>query len=346
MLYCCIVNMPAIATQPAPMHRKPGETLMRKLLLLSVLSFVPALGFTEPLRVFASVVPIQTFVEKIGGQHVDARIMVRPGFNPHTYDPTPQQIGALAGTALYVRTGVPFEKAWMERIRSANPGMQVFDARDGIALRVLEAHSHDEPGHDAEHHEESGHDPAHGTEAAHDDHDEHEAHAAEHNHDHEQDPHVWTSPPLVRHMVDRIRDKLAELDPAHAADFGRNHDAFVAELEALDRELHALLDPLPNRRFMVFHPAWGYFADTYGLTQVPIEREGKEPGARALAALIDQAKADKIRVVFVQPQFDKRQARQVAQAIGGAVISVDPLAADYLDNLRRVGREFAKALQP
>ena len=319
---------------------------MRKLLLLLTLSLVPAFGFAEPLRVFASVVPIQTFVKEIGGQHVDARAMVRPGFNPHTYDPTPQQITALADSVLYVRTGVPFEKAWMERIRSANPGMPVLDVRDGITLRALEAHSHDEPGHDAEHHEESGHDDARGTEAAHDDHDERDAHAAEHDHGHEQDPHVWTSPPLVRHMVGLIRDTLSELAPVHAAEFARNHDAFVAELESLDHELHALLGPLPNRKFMVFHPAWGYFADTYGLTQVPIEREGKEPGARALAALIEQAKQEKIKVVFVQPQFDKRQARQVAQAIGGGVIAVDPLAADYVDNLRRVGREFAQALQP
>jgi zinc transport system substrate-binding protein len=242
------------------------------------------------------VVPIQTFVQKIGGEHVDARAMVRPGYNPRTYNPTPQQISALAGAVLYVRTGVPFEKAWMERIRSANTKMLVLDARDDIDLR-------------------------------------------------EQDPHVWVSPPLVRHMVGRIRDKLAELDPAHAAVFARNHDAFVAELDALDAELHALLDPLPNRKFMVFHPAWGYFADSYGLTQVSIEREGKEPSARGLAALIDQAKQEKIKVVFVQPQFDKRQARQVAQAIDGVVVSVDPLAPDYVDNLRRVGQQFAQALE-
>ncbi len=232
----------------------------------------------------------------------------------------------------------------MERIRSANPVMQVLDAREGISLRELEAHSHDEPGHDAEHPAEQDHGHARAADVPHDDHDEQDAYNAEQ--DHEQDPHVWASPLLVRHMVGLIRDKLAELDPAHAADFARNHDAFVAELEALDRELHTLLDPLPNRRFMVFHPAWGYFADTYGLIQVPIEREGKEPGARALVALIEQAKRDNIRVVFVQPQFDKRQARQVAQAIGGVVIAVDPLAADYVENLRRVGREFARALQP
>jgi zinc transport system substrate-binding protein len=287
---------------------------MWKLLLLLLL--VPAAAFAEPLRVFASVVPIQTFVEKIGGDHVDARAMVRPGFNPKTYDPTPQQIAALTDAVLYVRTGVPFEEAWMERIRSANPGMEVVDAREGIILLELDAHSDDEHGRGAAHHAD------------------------------EQDPHVWTSPPLVRHMVGVVRDKLSELDPGHAAELAHNHDAFVAELDALDRDLHALLDPLPNRRFLVFHPAWGYFADTYGLTQVPIEREGKEPGARSLAALIDQAKEDGIKVVFVQPQFDKSHARQVAKAIGGVVVAVDPLAADYVANLRRVGRELARALQP
>ena len=306
---------------------------MRKLLLLLLISLAPAVSVAEPLRVFASVLPIKTFVEQVGGEHVDARAMVRPGFNPHIYDPTPQQISALAGAALYVRTGVPFEQAWMTRIRSANPKMQVLDARDGISLRVLEAHDHHDH-HDHHEHGHGHHKPSHKS-GHHDD-----------AHTDEKDPHVWTSPVLVRHMAGLIRDKLTELTPQHAADFARNHDAFVAQLDILDRELHELLDPLPNRKFMVFHPAWGYFADAYGLIQVPIENEGKKPGARALAALIDQAKHDGIKVVFVQPQFDKRQAHQVANAIGGAVIAVDPLASDYVDNLRRVGHEFAKALNP
>ncbi|WP_338053468.1 metal ABC transporter solute-binding protein, Zn/Mn family [Rhabdochromatium marinum] len=297
------------------------------LLLPLLLVMLPTLGFAEPLRVFASVVPVQTFIQTIGGDQVDARVMVRPGFNPATYEPTPQQIAALAEAELYVRIGVPFEQAWMERIRSANPKMQVIDAREGIALRQLEAHTHDEHAHDDHQHDEHEHE--------HDGHDEHE-----------QDPHVWTSPPLVIQIAGVIRETLTELDPAHAEEFTRNHAAFVAELQALDQELHAQLDPLPNRKFMVFHPAWGYFADTYGLTQVPIEREGKEPGARALAALIEQAKEDGIRVIFVQPQFDQRQAREVAQNINGAVIAVDPLAVDYVGNLRRVGREFAQALAP
>jgi zinc transport system substrate-binding protein len=331
---------------------------MRKSLLLFLL--IPGLGSAEPLRVFASVVPIQTFIAKIGGEHVDARAMVRPGYNPHTYDPTPQQISALSDAVLYVRTGVPFELAWMDRISSANTRMQLLDAREGIDLREMQAHDHDEHGHETGHHgesghndehEEHGHETRHDAEMAHDQdnhvkhtgHDKHEEHE-EHHHGHEQDPHVWVSPPLVKHMIGRILDKLTELAPDHAKDFARNHDELSAELDALDAELHKLLDPLPNRKFMVFHPAWGYFADSYGLTQVSIEREGKEPGARGLAALIEQAQQEKIKVVFVQPQFDKRQARQVAKSIGGIVVAVDPLAADYANNLRRVGQQFAQAL--
>jgi zinc transport system substrate-binding protein len=312
---------------------------MHKLLLLLLFLAVPAVGSAEPLRVFASVLPIQTFVAKIGGEHVDAHAMVRPGYNPHTYVPTPQQISALAGAVLYVRAGVPFENAWMERIRSANPDMEVLDARDGIALREMEAHRREEEGHA----QARGADVQRGN---HEDHQVHDARVVDRSQDHEQDPHVWTSPRLVKQMVGVVRDKLSELDPAHAAEFARNHEAFVAELDALDRDLHALLEPLPNRRFMVFHPAWGYFADSYGLTQVPIEREGKEPGARSLAALIDQAKREEIQVVFVQPQFDKRSATQVAQAIDGLVVAVDPLASDYVGNLRRVGHELARVLAP
>lgn len=291
--------------------------------LLLILSILSATAQAEPLRVFASVLPIKTFVEKVGGEHVDARSMVRPGYSPHTYEPTPQQIAALAETRLYVRSGLPFEEAWMPRIRSANPAMDVLDARSGMTLRTIEAHDH-------------------GDEArGHDQHDHGHAHAAD-----EPDPHLWTSPSLAIRIAERIRDRLSALDPANAADYARNYRAFAAELEALDSEIHALLDPLEHRRFMVFHPAWGYFADNYGLTQVPIEREGKEPGARALAALIEQARREGVRVVFVQPQFDTRLATRIADAIGGGVVAVDPLAADYVENLRNVAQQFAEALKP
>jgi len=309
------------------------------LFLFLVSTLGPAVGQTELLRVFTSVVPIRTFVEKIGGEHVDARAMVRPGYNPHTYDPTPQQIAALSEAVLYISTGVPFEHTWMARIRSANPEMQVFDARSGIELHEMEVH---------EHHDEDEGDP-HGAshrEQGQDRDAEGHGHAADHAddaHHHESDPHVWTDPRLVKHMVGNIRARLAELDPAHAADFTRNHAAYVAELEALDRKLRALLEPLSNRRFMVFHPAWGYFARAYGLIQVPIEKAGKEPGPRALTDLVEQARREQVQVVFVQPQFSRKSATQVARAIGGRVVAIDPLAAGYAANLCKVARQIAGA---
>ena len=97
--------------------------------------------------------------------------------------------------------------------------------------------------------------------------------------------------------------------------------------------------------FLVVHPSWGYFADTYELIQVPIENEGKAPGARTLTTLIEQAKREKVKVIFVQPQFDKRTATQLASAIGAQVIAIDPLASDYADNLREVARRITAALQ-
>lgn len=297
---------------------------MKTTTILIWILLLPSTLVAEPLLVFVSVLPQKTFVEQVGGSHVEVRAMVRPGHDPHTYDPTPQQVAALAGAVLYVRTGVPFEDAWMTRIRSANPGMRVLDARQGIDLRAMEHHEHEG---EAEH---TGH-----------------GHAKEHDDGHSsQDPHVWTSPPLVKLMAGNIRETLIALDPSHEADYKRNYQAFAAELDALDQDIRNQLTGLKNRKFMVFHPAWGYFADTYDLTQVAIEHEGKQPGARALTGLIQQARRENIKAIFVQPQFDRKFAQQIAGATGGRVIVIDPLATDYADNLRQVTRQLAEVLQP
>ncbi|MBA1330785.1 ABC transporter substrate-binding protein, partial [Candidatus Endoriftia persephone str. Guaymas] len=135
----------------------------------------------------------------------------------------------------------------------------------------------------------------------------------------------------------------SRLAPQHQAKFEHNYQRFAQQLEQLDREIKQQLSGLRSRRFMVFHPAWGYFADAYGLTQIAIEQEGKEPGARALTALIEQARAKQVRVIFVQPQFNRKTAQRLAAAIGGRVEPIDPLAENYIDNLRRVARLIAEA---
>ncbi|AFL74453.1 metal ABC transporter solute-binding protein, Zn/Mn family [Thiocystis violascens] len=307
---------------------------MRKFLLCLWL-FMPLAQGSEPLRVFVSVLPQQTFVERIGGSHVVVESMVKPGFSPHTYEPTPSQIARLAGADLYVSIGVPFEDAWAERIRATNPRMRMLDAREGIPPRAMEAHDHDEG--DAE---DQGH--AHEeTETRRHDHEtvrSTSAHA-----DSEQDPHIWTSPILVKRMAVNLQQALADLDPTHASEYQENLAAFTADLDALDRDIRAELAGLTHRRFMVFHPAWGYFAEAYELEQIPIEKAGKEPGPRSLAALIDQARLASVRVIFVQPQFPLKSAEQVAKAIAGRVEVIDPLSPEYFENLRRVARVIAES---
>lgn len=299
----------------------------------------PVAGSEEgPLSVFATVVPLATFVERIGGDQVRVQPMVRAGQNPHTYDPTPRQVAALADADLYVRVGMSLEDAWLPRIRATNPRMQIVDARDGLPLRqtgpVQELDAPQAPGVSA----------GPGKEREDDEH-EHDPGGHEgHTHDPDaQDTHIWTSPSLAKSMGAGIRDALIRLRPGQAGAFKANYARFAADLDTLDAEIRARLAPVKQRRFMVFHPAWGYFADTYGLTQVAVEFQGKEPGARALAGLIDRARADDIRVVLVQPQMSPRSAEQIATAIGGRVESVDPLSADYFGTLRQLAELIAGA---
>lgn len=291
------------------------RTRTRILSFIALVCIPAALLGADRIQVFVTVLPQQTFVERVGGSQVRVEALVGAGSNPHAYEPTPGQIARLAEADVYFGIGLPMEAAWMKRIRAVNPELRVVDLSEGISRRRLEAHEHD--------------------------------HEAEHDHHHEsgteQDPHVWTSPPLVIGMAERIAGTLAELDPEQAAGYESRQADFVAELKALDADVRAELDSLKHRRFMVYHPSWGYFADTYGLTQIPIEFEGKEPGPRRLAALIDQARREDVRVILAQPQMSTKAAEQVAQEIGGRVEVVDTLSADYIGTIRHLTRVLTSA---
>ncbi len=265
----------------------------------------PAADRAPALEIVVSVAPLSTFVERVAGHRVAVQTLVRPGHNPHLYEPTPRQITALANADMFIRTGVPFEKAWIDRIRGVNPTMSILDVRQGMSPR-----------------QEPGHSDAH------------------------LDPHVWTSPPLAKQMAGHIRDALAALDPAYRESYDQGYAALAADLDALDRDIRTQLDTLKNRRFMVYHPAWGYLADTYGLTQIPVEHEGKEPGPKRIKELIDAARRDGTKLIIVQPQFTSKTAATIAQAIGGRIATADPLAIDYTANIRRVIRLIVEANAP
>lgn len=268
---------------------------------------------SAPIPVFVSVLPQKYFVERIGGERVQVSVMVGPGQSPATYEPTPRQMVRLADARVYFRLGVPFEDVWMDRLAAANPDMLIVNCRAGIPLRTINSIDGS---------------PVNGTKVQ-----------------EQKDPHFWTSPPLAQITAVHIKDALVDLDPAHREQFELNYAQLVEDLETLDRQIRAVLADIAKPKFMVFHPSWGYFADTYGLEQIAIEREGKEPSAKSLANAIDQASADGIKIIFVQEQFSDRTAQAVAYAMGAHVIQVDPLAEDYLKNMRFVANAFADAMR-
>lgn len=159
----------------------------------------------------------------------------------------------------------------------------------------------------------------------------------------EGDPHVWLAPHNVEQMAIQVEAALQKLLPQHRDELAANLAAFRRDIDGLDRQIHDLLADRKGRAFLVFHPAWGYFAQAYGLRQIAIQHGHKEPDAHELALLIGQARKQHVRVVFVQPQFDAAPARTVAREIGARVEPLDPLAYDWPANLRHAARALAEA---
>ena len=289
----------------------------------------------EKLPVFVSLVPQKYFVEQIGKDLVDAQIMVLPGASPATYEPKPKQMADLSKTVIYFAIGVPFEKVWLEKFAAANPAMKIVHTDAGIEKLAMVAHPQHDEHAEEDHHD--GHAEAHHEAVGHDQ-DQHHGHAG-------GDPHIWLSPPLVKDQARTIMAALSEADPAHKGIYEANFNEFSARLDSLDNELKSIFAGKAGLQFMVFHPAWGYFAHAYGLTQVPVEIEGKDPKPAQLKELIEHARENNIKVVFVQPQFSTKSAELVAREIDGQVAIANPLAADWMKNLRQVAEKFKAALK-
>ena len=158
-----------------------------------------------------------------------------------------------------------------------------------------------------------------------------------------QDPHIWLSPLLAKKMVAKIEAALSKAKPERAEFFKINHIALTQELDILDQEIRDIIATAKSRNFMVFHPAWSYFAETYDLKQVAIEHQGKEPGPRALQKIINIGKKLKIKTIFVQQQFGLSVANNVSKIIGANVQEIDPLAENYFENMRKTAKAISGA---
>jgi zinc transport system substrate-binding protein len=268
----------------------------------------------QKLPVMVSIAPQKYFVERIGDGYVKVGVMVPPGAEPHTFEPKPEQLKALSRAKAYFRIRIDFEEAWMDKLAAVNPRMAIVDTTQGIQRLPIPGHFHQEGA---------------------------KTQAGEGEN---LDPHIWLSPRLVKVQARTIYEALSKLAPQHQAAYQANLEQFLADIDQLDADIRQTLQGVKNRQFIVFHPAWGYFARDYDLEMITIAVGGQEPSAAELGNLIREAKQAGIKVVFVEPQFSKQAAATIAREIGGEVLAIDPLAADWLANLRQVARTLGKVL--
>jgi zinc transport system substrate-binding protein len=259
------------------------------------------------LQITVGIPPIAYIVEKIGGEHVDVDVLISPGQNPHTFEPTPSQVVKLNRSDLLFTIGLPFEERLATKTQTSAGKLQISRADLNIAKLPMSAeHGHGDEGFD---------------------------------------PHIWLSPANIRQIALNIAGILENNDMTHAADYRQNINNFSAAVDSIDARIKSQLEPYRGRAFFVFHPAFGYFAEAYGLIQMPVELEGKSPSPRQLQSIIEQARAENIKTIFAQPQFDAKNAETVASAIGGKVIELDALNGDLLKNLMNMSGKIAESFR-
>lgn len=301
----------------------------RNAVLLSVLFGVMLLGVQKAqaaVEVFVSIPPQKWLIDRIGGQHLASGVLISKGQDPHTFEPTPKQVEALGRAQLYFTVGLEFEEQIIGKIRQSASKLQIVDCTAGLEkLAMTELPRH-------------GQAPTHHPEA-----EKKAQHKDEHDHD-GLDPHVWLSPVNLKIMAAEMAKAVIASDPQNGRDYTANLQQLHSDLDELDRKIAAQLAPYAGATFFVFHPSFGYFAERYGLQQEAVEVEGKAPTPKQLSRLIAKAKADGVKVIFVQPQFDSRSSEMVATSIGGEVVPLDALAEDVRGNLLTIAGKIATAL--
>jgi zinc transport system substrate-binding protein len=290
------------------------------------MTMLPAQALAKnPISVYVSILPQKYFVERIAGEYATIQVLVKPGKSPSTYSPSPDQIKELTTSDIFFRIGVPFENGFLHKIKAISGAIQIVDTRKGIALREMKFHDHGDTHEDTEHNETEQEQETNQQDLI------------------GKDPHIWMSPLLVKTQARTMAAALISFDPENSTTYEQNLGKFIQDLDALHKRLTTTLEPFQGETIFVFHPVFGYFTDTYGLKQMAIETMGRAPRGKQLSAIIKKAK-NNTRVLFVQPQFDRHAAQKISSAIKGSVVSIDPLAFDYLSNMETIAQTIGSNL--
>ena len=292
---------------------------MRKtlIILLAVLSLHSVYADkNEKINVFVSIMPQKYFAEKVGGNLVNVSVLVPSGTSPENFDPSPKQIVQLGSADVYFTIDIPFENIFLDKLKAGKKKLVVAGCdKDVLKLRNPE-------------HKEHEHEHEHG-----------------HHHHGEFDPHIWTDPELIKIIARNMADTFSSLDPGNAAAYASNLDILNREMDDLQDELSQKLVPYKGRIFYVYHSAYTYFAYRFGLVQKSIETGEKEPTPAKLRELVNQAEQDRVKTIFIQPEFPAAGARRVAEAIGGKTVTMSVLEYDVPANMRKTAALLAESFE-
>ena len=278
---------------------------MKKLIYILTLFILSACGNTtqksEKSILTVTLEPLRYFTEAIAGDNYEVVSMVPKGSSPESYDPTPQQLVNLSKSQAYLRIGyIGFEQAWMKKLEANCPNMKVYDTSKGIDLIRDKGHWH-----------------------------------GDHFHEGGVEPHVWTSTQNALIIADNIYQALCELDSTHQEDYQKRLDVLKQTIRQTDANICTLLENADST-FLIYHPALSYFARDYGLKQVSIEEGGKEPSPAQLKALIETCRNENVHTIFVQQEFDQRNAQLIAHELGINIVSINPLSYDWVKEMIRI----------
>lgn len=252
--------------------------------------------------VTVSILPLKTFVEEIAGNDFEINVLLPPGASPADFTMIPSQLKDIARSEVWFRIGyIGFEYSWRDKIEQANRNMKVVNLSEGLDLISDE-------------YLPSGEKSSTGG----------------------INPHTWLSPTLVKQMAGRIAEELTLLNPEKKQEYEKNLSQFIEKIDELDAEIRTALEPYEGRQIILFHPSLSYFAREYGLVQYSLEPGGKEPTPHRMAELVDFAKKENIRVIYIQSDLDRSQASVFAEEIDGEIVEMWPLNPEWFDNLREI----------
>ncbi len=288
---------------------------MKKLILFFVLASLALTACLLPQKpaapvVTVSILPLKYLVGRIAGERFDIQVLTPPGANHETYEPTPKQVKMLDDSKILFMNGYLMFEDNLTRKFARSSGVELVDLSAGVDLIAGETEIH-----------------------------------GDHVHMHGVDPHFWLSPKEVRVMAANILNALSKTDPDGREYFENNYHRLINDIDSLDIDIKNTLMQTRLRSFIIYHPALSYFARDYNLDQISIETEGKEPSARHIKTVTDQARALGITTVFIQQQFSTTTAEAVAKEIGGRVVSIDPVPENWLQSMYDMAKQLNEAMR-